>query len=220
MALTTGTMLALGLAAASAGGNYYNTQQTAKRQDNAAADSIRNQSRIQRRADERVNEEVGELEASTSADERASRMGQYMETLRKGKGQLEAGLTGNIGSDTFRADAARAAGDVQAYAGDNASLMSRMDAPGLQRQGEAFGYGNLGTDLDLIQRQSQGQSFMDDLRMRSIRRNPWIDAASSFAGRAAGVMAGGGGTKAAATKASTGIGTTFFANGGLRGIGY
>ena len=109
-----------------------------------------------------------------------------MQTLRTNKGQIEGGLTPNIGGDAFREDAASAAGRVQAGAADSAGLLSRIDAPGLQRQGEAFSYGRLGTDLGLINREAKGQAFMDDLRLKAIRRNPWLDAASSLMGGAAG----------------------------------
>ena len=184
----TGLVLSL----ASAGGQYYNTQRTAKKQDRAAADSILNQSRIQRQADQKVAGQVAELEGSNADAARATRLDDYMDTLRANRGGLRSGLTPSIGSSAFQGDSLAAADAVEAGAGDTAGLMARMDAPGMQRQGEAFGYGNLATDIGLIGRESQGQSFMDNLRMNSIRRNPWIDAGSQLAGGAAGAMAGRG----------------------------
>jgi hypothetical protein len=190
MALASSTVAMLAMAAAAAG-TAYNTSRTARRQDSAAADSIRNQSRIQRRADERVDQEVQELEGSTAADERQQRLGEYMQTLRAGEGGLTAGLTPAIGSDAFRADSATAAGEVKDYAAKNAGLMSRIDAAQMQRQGEGFGYGRLATDIGMIGRESRGQDFMDQLRMRSIVRNPWIDAGAQVLGGMAGGMGGG-----------------------------
>lgn len=181
------------LATAAAGASTYNTIQTGRRQDSAAASSIRNQSRLQREADARVNEEVQSLEGSTAADERAERLAQYMDTLRAGDASLTAGLTPGVGSDAFREDSAAAADAVRAGAGRTAGLMSRIDAAQMQRQGEAFGYGRLATDVGLIGRRSQGQAFMDDLRMRSIQRNPWIDAGASVLQGMAGGMGGAGG---------------------------
>lgn len=180
------------IAAVSAAASAYNTQRTARRQDSAAADSIRNQSRIQRQADERVNQEVAELEGSTAADERRQRLGEYMQQLRAGDAGLTAGLTPSIGSDAFREDSAAAADAVRSGAGRTAGLMSRIDAAGMQRQGEGFGYGRLATDIGLIGRRSRGQEFMDSLRMRSIQRNPWIDAGASVLQSAAGGMGGMG----------------------------
>lgn len=179
--------------AAAAGAQAYNTNQTMRRQDRAAADSIRYQSRLQREADARVNQEVQSLEASTAEDERAQRLSQYMDTLRAGDANLTAGLTPGVGSEAFREDSAAAADAVRSGAGRTAGLMSRIDAAQMQRQGEGFGYGRLATDIGLIGRRSQGQAFMDDLRMRSIQRNPWIDAGAAVLQGMAGGLAGGGG---------------------------
>jgi hypothetical protein len=188
MAVATTTIVALALAAAAAGTSYYNTQNTAKKQDNALADSLRHQSSKQKEADAKVNQEVDALKASTSDAARAKTQAQYMDTLRQGKAKATAGLGGNIGSDAFKADSAAASQGVQDYGAKNADLLARIDAPSQQRQGEAFGYGNLATDLDLIGRDAKGQSFLDDLRLRGVRRNAGLDAASSLmAGAAAGV---------------------------------
>lgn len=202
MAMTTSTMIGLGLAAAAAGGQYYNTRQTAKRQDQQAAAGIRQQGLRQREADQKVNTQLAELEASSAAADRAQRLDDYMQGLRRNRGTMQAGLTPNIGSAAFRADSQAAADDVQDYAARAAGLMSRIDAPAMQRQSEAFSAGNLATDIGLIGRQAAGDDFINDLRLRSIRRNPWIDAASQVAGGYGASLASGAG--AAATSAPYG----------------
>lgn len=185
------------LTAASGAATYVNTQNTAKRTDNALADQIRNQGRKQSEADAKVNAEVAALENSRSEEHRAKSLDSYMDTLRKGRGQLEAGLTPTVGSDVFRADSADAAGDVQDFAADRAGLMARIDAPTDQRREEGFGYGRLGTDLDLIGREAAGLDWIDQLRVkRASQRNAGLDALSALLGGAAsaagskGVMAG------------------------------
>lgn len=193
MAIATSTAIALALAAAAAGGSYYNTQQTAHQQDQAAADSIRNQSKIQKQADADVNDTVTKLAGSNSAAATAQRLNDYMTTLRRSRANTEAGLSPVIGSDTFKTDAAKAANDVSGYAAKTAGLMARMDAPGIQRQQEGFDYGKLSTDLGLVGRQSQGQSFLDQLRLQGIRRNAKIDLASGLLMAGAGAAAGGAG---------------------------
>lgn len=177
---------------ASAGVSAYNTNRTANKQDAAQAEAIRNQGRIQQQADSRVNEEVTKLEQSRSEDEKQQRMDQYMQQLSRGRDKMLAGFSPTVGSETFRQDNQRAAGQVEQYAGDNAGLMSRIDAPGMQRQGEAFGFGRLGTDLSLLGRESQGQNFIDQLRASRIRRNPWLDAGASIIGGIGSGMASGG----------------------------
>lgn len=191
MALTTGTALGLAAMAASAGAQYYNTERTADRQDRTLADNIINQGRKQQVADTAVNEEVRELQASTAADERAQRLSEYMDVVAKKRGNAEAGLTPGLGSERFQSDAADATKATQGYAGKMADLMARIDAPGLQRQGEGFGYGKLATDLGLIGREASGQAFLDQLRLSRIKRDPWLDAAAAGLSGAGGAMASG-----------------------------
>ncbi|GAB2619840.1 hypothetical protein [Novilysobacter erysipheiresistens] len=183
--------LAIGLAGAAA--QSAETKRVERKQDDQLAMSLIEQGKKQKEADTKVNEEVQELQASTAADERADRLDEYMQGLQRGrKGWESGGIDPAIGGDAFKADSAKAAEGVQQYAADTAGLVARMDAPGLQRQGEAFGYGNLTTDLGLIGRESQGQRFIDELRMRAIRRNPNVDLAAGVASGVAGAMGGGG----------------------------
>lgn len=198
-AVGVGLALSVGGAAVS----YNNTKKTQRRTDNALFEQIRNQGLKQREADAKVNNQIQELEGSTSKDEKAGRLDDYMQTLRANRGRVEAGLTPTIGSDVFRADAANDAADVMAHAGQSANLLSRIDAAGLQRQGEAFGYGNLATDLSLIGREAQGQNWLDELRVkRAARRNAGQDALAAIlsgAGSAVGSYSGGGSMPSGAT---------------------
>jgi hypothetical protein len=213
MAIATSTAIGLALAAAAAGGSYYNTQKTAQRQDNQAALGIQNQSRIQKQADTKVNDAVAKLADSNAASAKEGRLDDYLNVLRRNRSTTEAGLTPVIGSDTFKTDAATAANDANSYADKTASLMARMDAPGIQRQQEGFDYGNLATDIGLIGRESQGQNFLDQLKLRNIRRNAKIDLASGLLSAAAGGVAAGGAS--AAGGAGNAYGNTLSAGGGL-----
>lgn len=225
MALSTGTMLALGLAAASAGAQYYNTERTARKQDSALAESLRGQGQRQREADSKVAEEVGKIEGSTAEQARREALDGYVNALRSRRGKIQAGLTPDFGSDRFREDAAAAAAGTEDYAQRNAALMSRIDAPAMQRQDEAFSQGRLATDLSLIGRESRGQSFIDDLRLRAIRRNPRIDLLAGLLGAGAGAAA-----SSATAAANPGVLETAAAGGnavntaggfrGLSGWGY
>jgi hypothetical protein len=211
MAIATTTAIGLALAAAAAGGSYYNTQKTAQRQDNQAAQGILNQSRIQKQADTKINDAVAKLADSNAASAKEGRLDDYLNVLRRNRSTTEAGLTPVIGSDTFKTDAATAANDANSYADKTAGLMARMDAPGIQRQQEGFDYGNLATDIGLIGRESQGQNFLDQLKLGRIRRNAKIDLASGLLSAAAGGVAGGAGGTAAkqGTTYSMGDGLTY-----------
>lgn len=201
MAISTGTALALGLAAASAGLQYHNTQRTARRQDQQAAEGIRNQSRVQREADAKVNDKVDELSGSTSGDERRRALDSYVAALRRGRGKTQSGFAPAFGSAAFQEGAEDAALGVEDFGLTRAGLMSRMDAPTLQRQGEAVSTGHLATDIGRIGRESSGQRFIDDLRLRAIRRNAGLDLASGLLSAAGGAVASGWGSGAAGAEA-------------------
>lgn len=193
MALATSTMLALGAIAASTAATAYNTNKTAKRQDNQLADSIRSQSKLQKEQNQRVNDEVAKVGNSTMEDSRQKRMGDFLAQLGRNRQSITSGLTPTIGSDAFKADSATAATGALDNAGNIAGLLSRIDAPGMQRQAEGVGYGHLATDTDLLKRRSQGQQFIDDIRLKSIRRNGGLDFAANLLGAfgTAGIGAGG-----------------------------
>ena len=192
MALATSTILGLAAAAGSAGLSMYNTSRTASQQDAEAAKGIRTQAGIQQRADQRVNQEVSNLEASTNADEKAAREADFMQQLRLAASKTNAGLDGSIGGEAFQASAAGARGDLQRQGAETAGLLAGIDAPALQRQGEGFGFGRLGTDISLIGRESSGQDWLTQLRTAAIKRNPWMDVGAALLGGAANGMAGKG----------------------------
>lgn len=208
MVMATSTAVALALAAAAAGTQYYNTERTAHRQDASLADSIRHQSKIQKEGDAKVNETVDKLAASRADAARESRLEDYRQVLQRNRGKTQAGLTPAVGGEAFKADSAQAANDAAAYADTNAGLMARMDAPGLQRQAEGFDYGRLGTELGLVGRESQGQQFLDQIRLNGIRRNAKLDLAAGLMSAAAGGVAGGAGGAAGSAVGSTGTSTT------------
>lgn len=181
----------LAMMAVASGAQYANTRRVQNKQDATAAQAIQSQAAKQRQLDARVGEEVSRLEGSTAEDERRQRMGEYMDTLMRNRAQMQAG--GDVGGQAFRQGAEAASAQVQDYAGKTAGLMARIDAPTMQRQNEGFGFGRLATDASLIAREAQGQSFLDELRMRAIRRNPYLDAIASGAQAAGSAYASYGG---------------------------
>lgn len=170
------------MTALSAGAQMYNTRRTENKQDAANANAIRSQARIQREADARVNEETQRLEQSRSESERAKALESYGSQLRTNRAAVQSGLVPNGGSDALEGWAANASQAVDAGADKAAGLMARMDAPAYQRMNEGFSRGMLATDLDRTAREAQGRAFLDDLRLRSIRRNPWLDAGAQALG--------------------------------------
>ncbi len=192
-----GQFIPIAIALAGTAAQQAETQRVERKQDQETAQGLLNQSRRQQEADRRVNDEIAQLETSNASDERAQRLGQYMQQIQRGQRQAQAGLNGPIGGATFQADAGAARAGADNAAVTTAGLMSRIDAPQLQRQQEAFGYGRLATDLDMEARASRGQQFIDQLRLRQIRRRPEVDLLAGLATAAGGSMAGGGAANAA-----------------------
>lgn len=192
-----GQFIPIAIALAGTAAQQAETQRVERKQDQETAQGLLSQSRRQQEADRRVNDEIAQLETSTAADDRAQRLGQYMQQLQRGRKQAVAGLEGPVGGATFQTDAGAARTGADNAAATTAGLMSRIDAPQLQRQQEAFGYGKLATDLDMEARASRGQQFIDQLRLRQIRRRPGVDLLAGLATAAGGSMAGGGAANAA-----------------------
>jgi hypothetical protein len=184
--------LAIGGAALSA----YNTNRTAKKQDAAAARGIRANAEQQRAANAKLNKTLEFAEKSRPEEARKKMAVQYQQAIQAKAPAALAGLQSTTGGAAYQ-DAAGAAQTQATNYGDLiAGLMSRMDAPDLQRQAEANAYGNLGMDLDVIGANVRNNQFLTGLRVNGIRRNPWIDiAAATASGAASGYGSGGGGKR-------------------------
>lgn len=205
MAVATSTAIALALAAAAAGTSYYNTQNTAKKQDREAAAGIRRQSARQREADASVSNAIDAQNMSSGADEKASVLDQYMQQVNAAKAGSLSGLnqSGNL-SDAARTAATDASLGVGNFGQKIAGLMAAMDAPQLQRQNEAVNRARTAVDLEGIGRNAEGDAFINQMRLQGIRRNLLMDAFSSLAGGAAGSVGSGGGTTGKMTKGTGG----------------
>lgn len=188
--------VAIGVALGSAALGWWNQEQLAEKQDRQAARTITNQAAEQRKADAKLADLVKNLGASNQEDERAQQQGRYLDTLRLGA--QSSGVDPGVGafSDAYRAGTAAANEDVASFGADRAGLLARMDAPQLQRMNEGILFSNTGVDLDQIRRGASGQAYLDDLRLKSLRANPWVDALSKAGMAYAGGMAGGGGSAA------------------------
>lgn len=185
-------------ALAAAAISAYNTRQTANRQDRQAVAAIRNQRAQQERANSAISSTVSQLEKSRAATAKETAGKKYLAALgRAGVGGQVTGALNGGGSQAYRDAMTTAAANEGNYATGLADLYAATDAPVDQRLGESFAIGDLGTDLGTVGSVARGQAGLDELRYRSIRRNPWLDLTSqalqgyaSGGGRAA---AGGGG---------------------------
>lgn len=187
------TWIAAGIALAAAAASAYNTQRTARKQDQQLAAGIREKSRVQRKADQRIADELDQLKQSTSRDDQQGAMAQYQEALRGTQQQAQAGQA--LAGLSQEYDAATGAAQAQTgnYLSQVVDSLSRIDAAGLQRQREGMRVGELGTDLRVLGREAEGIDFLANMRAQGVRRSPYLDAL------AAGLNAYGGGIGSAGT---------------------
>ena len=186
--------LQLAAAVAAALAQNYNQAQVAKKQNRAAVASIMRQQEEQRRANQAVNENIDQLEKSTPDDEYATRSSQIRNQLRQKQAMALAGIQNYGGGDavTSMADAAKLAST--GYGDQIGNWLSGIDAPILQRQGEAFERGDMGSRLDVLRRNSAQEANLLRMRMAGIRENPWLNMLSAGLSAYAGSGVGGGGS--------------------------
>jgi len=184
----------LALSALGAGASYYNTQQTAKKQDNALAQQIRNQQNLQHQADARTAQMIQQQGQQTDTKEKAAGLAANQAVLQANAGQAQKvfQVPGAV-SQAYQTAGANAAQGITNFGNQQADLQSSINAPSQQRQNNRVNIDNYGNDLGLIARKASGQNFLDQLKLQSVRRNPWIDVGSGLLNGAAGAYGGSGG---------------------------
>lgn len=214
---TEAIWIPLAISALGAGAGAYNTHQTAKRQEEVAQNASMKQQRKQQEADARLNSELDTLGTSGPDAERKASLDGFLQQLRANAG--EAGGTSNVigGSERFKKDSAASGAAIKNYGTTRADNLSRISAPGMQRRREGFSINRAGDDVAGIGRDANAEAFLSQLRMNSIRPDPWITAAGQIAqGVGAGMAASGWGTAAGAAKGA-GAGTFADATTGVAG---
>ena len=181
------------LGAVSAGTSYYNNRQQARRADNIAMQSLRQNEKRQQRADAVTQQLIADTAASTPEKERKGAMQGFMDQLMRARNDSHSGVQDMSGaSSAFSRDAAAASLGIDQQGQNYADLASRLDSPFLQRRREADDRTNAGIDLSLLGREQEGDNRVTDARLRAVRGNPWLEALSAVTGAAAGSYSGGG----------------------------
>lgn len=188
-----GTELLVGaaLAAAGAGVNAYNQNQTVKHQDEETARGIALQGQHQQDANVRVNQEVDAMKNSSPEASRASAANDFLEQLRRTRAQAVSG-PGAVKGSRYAADTADAQSSVSDLGTRTAGLLSRINAPAFQRQNEQQGFAQLSSDLGTIGRDSAADQFLTQLRLRQARPNAGVGLLGDALSGAGSAVAGGG----------------------------
>jgi ATPase subunit of ABC transporter with duplicated ATPase domains len=188
-------LVPLAIAAASAGVQYYNTRQTAKKQDNTLAAQLRADADKQKQADAQTQQLIAKTRSSTDADEKAGSLAKFTQAIQANQANATRPLqTQGAVSDAYKKAGSDAALGIASKAGGLADLVSSIDAPTQQRQNDVRDLDDFKTNIGMIRRDSAGDDFLSQMRLRGIKRNPWLDAASqvgtsyasNYGGRASG----------------------------------
>ena len=131
---------------------------------------------------------------SSADSDRTPARQQFLTAFRPRSSQARQGLGPTGLSSAYDQLAGSEAANAEQYALGQAGNLATIEGATRQRQREGNAFGDLGMNLDAMGGDVRGDQFLTDLRVRGIRRNPWIDAAAAAAnGYASGGMYGGGG---------------------------
>jgi hypothetical protein len=159
--------LPLILSAAGAGMQQVGANQAHRDQLRTAGDNQRRQEAINRRAGERVNQQIQTVAEASPDAERTAATNDFMAALRKAKAADGGDSFGEMpgGSDRFAADVGQARTAAGAEGRQLAGNLAAIDAPQYARVNEARGLTDAAVDLDLLGGESRGQDFLSQLRL-------------------------------------------------------
>lgn len=191
----SGVETALVVSALAAGAGAYGNYKAANEADKNAAQGIRMQAQKQQQADAQVNQLLDKTAQSNPAAAQSQIQQQFMQQLAAQRSRSGSSMPVGAASSRYVADSGKAAADTNAYATNLADIMSRIDAPALQRRNEAQTMARAGSDLGLISNAANGDAFLTALKSRNIQPNPWLGAVQQVGGAYANTKAGQGSGK-------------------------
>lgn len=196
-----------GAALVSAGLAMYNQHETSKAQNADLAAGQIQQSQLNQQANNATQKVIQQFQGSTAKPYQAAALGKFNAALAANDPNANAPLNqvGNT-SAAYKAAAQAAATGISTYGQGNASLMSQIDAPQMQRQAETGDTLAYGSQLGQIQNTSKADAFLAQLKANSVQPNPWIGGLSDALGTYA-KMAGASGAQAGTISTGDGLGS-------------
>jgi hypothetical protein len=192
------------IAAVGAAGQGVNQMNANKRQQNSEVQSIANQAQLREGANSQVKNLTQQIAQNNPQQLAGKETADFVNTLRKNSAGSAApgassALAPAVGANSrYNADTATAQKGVQDYGDTNAKEMSAIDSAVTQRRNEALAQQTLGTNLNTIGAESQGQNFVDQLRTQTAgQQNPWVSLFSNMLQKGAGAYASNVGAKPA-----------------------
>lgn len=171
-----------------------------KQQQDTATAGLIQQASDQKQANAAVNQAVQKTAGSTPEAARQASLNAFLTQLQQSRAQANGGDSAVTGSNRYTTGKAQAGSDINNFSNRTADLLSRITAPEMQRQQEAQTRAQLGSDIGTIQRQSQADQFLEQLRQRTITPNPWMNAGGELLSNAGTGLASYNGGKPPKTK--------------------
>lgn len=142
----------------------------ANRRDEEAEAALRRQQQIGQEGNEAVRRRLAELSSRSAADEQRAAERDYSAAVRESLGRMRRGY----GAD-FDRRAERSNAEVSERVRKLADLMSRVDAVQDDVRRERYRTGDTASKVNRVSDFARGQQFVDQLKIRAIQPNPWID---------------------------------------------
>lgn len=185
----TGLYTALTVAALSTlgtGVTAYSQNQNMRKQDQQAADSIRQQQQINSQAENAVGNLNKSVARSTPQDAQNSQTAAYVKALQDASATQGAAIP-NVKGGSKRYDQAvtDSRADVNNYARQTASSLAATAAPQLQRIGEGQQIANVASDLGRYNDQSGAEQGLLKTQLAGDMSNPWLDSVGGLLNGAA-----------------------------------
>lgn len=144
--------------------------------------------RRQQEADAMIGDEIGAIAASNPEGERRQSLADYTTAIARSRIEpnVNASIAPNLGGTQYKADAA--AGNMRnaQELRRTSDLVSRIDAPGFQRQREGERANRTASNVRELGRQGDTAAFLARLRAGRRRPNPWVQLISSLGTQIAG----------------------------------
>ncbi|HET9679402.1 MAG TPA: hypothetical protein VFP95_02440 [Gammaproteobacteria bacterium] len=180
------------IAAAVAGAllKSYNTNKMLDKKDAATARLIKNQGVWQDKADKKISEKLDDADDNTAKKEQQVAAQQYKNTLASAQPVDKGPKKSSEYAEALAESLAKKQGKIA----DLTNMMAKVDKIGMDRFSQGLGYANLGSQVNTLSNFARGQRNVDQIKVNSIRRNPWLDFLSAGLqayGRSG--MSGGGG---------------------------
>ena len=184
----------LALAAVSGTAAYVNQRNVAHQQDQTLAAQLRAQAAKQQQADAQTSQLINKEAQSTDTQDKAKAQLAYNTAIAQKAPQATTALAApNSASKAYAADKLNAALGVSDYGNQQADWLSSIQAPEMQRQRDQIeNIDPYRTNIGLIARANAGDNFLSNLKLNSIKPNPWLSLVQGVSGGAAGAMAKGG----------------------------